>query len=371
MPKNTSQEKGDRNIGGKQSSVGGRKGRSKKTKVRNYLKDSVYGLSDEELRLAGVEDETDEGNMIAKDNPYRLKEEELHPAGKKEEEPLYVELPMDEELLEETQMDFEEEEALEKPDGPVVAENAFPDKRKKHRRWYGAPLGVLILCLALVGTIFLGTKVYTFIYEKVTDDSEERNYDNFLTPVVLLDPQPFETLDGADKNMILEASIWRVMFSHMEDADLSYDENARVIFPESLVNQSAEELFGPNCVLTPADINLQQDSSAAQNDEAGESDATTIHYDEETGSYHVPVVPIVGSYIPYTESIKKDGNKKYLRVAYRIQIADNSGGGAFITSSNSSEETYHTVKYMEYELTYDDTLNTEYISAIRSLEEGE
>lgn len=327
-----------------ENSRGGKKSASKKR--RNFLKDSLYSLTEEELRQAGMQEE--------------------QPS--EPEDGIYVELPMDKELFEEEQLDYEndeiDEEAYDAPQsGPVVAENALgKGKKKRHRKWYGVPLGTIILCLALVGTIFLGTKVYTYIYNRVTDDTEERTYDSYLTPVVILDPQPFETLEAADKQMLLESSIWRVVFSHMEDADLEYDEYARVVFSADLVNQNAVELFGAKCILTPADINVQGSGSGAEEG----SPETTIQYNAEENAYHVPLVPTVGSYIPYTESVKKSGDKKYLRVAYRTRITNS--GAAGITSSGTQAE-YVTAKYMEYELTYDEELDQEYISAIRAIEE--
>ena len=275
----------------------------------------------------------------------------------------YVDLPMDQEIANAGDLfGPEESEAAQEP----VEDEAFdPAKqpiqvsKKKRRRWYGVPVGIFMLLMAAVGLVFLGTQAYHYIYKIVTDDSVERAYDTFLEPVVMLDPQPFESLEGADKKMLLQASVWCTVFREMGQADLQYDNAARMIIPADMINESARKLFGPNCVLNPANITITGGS-------ASESPQTTIEYVEEENAYHVPLPDAVGTYRPYTEKITRHGNIKYLRVAYRTSF-DYSNGGAN-SQPEGAEDSNYTMKYLEYEITYDPATDSEYISAIRATE---
>ena len=123
-----------------------------------------------------------------------------------------IELPMDREL--------EEEE-----NNPSARPK--PPQKKHRRRWYGIPMGALVLCLALVGLIFLGKQAYNYIYARVTDDSSERAYDTYLSPVVMLDPEPFESLDAANKDMMLQAAVWKTVAENASKTN-NYDDNARM-----------------------------------------------------------------------------------------------------------------------------------------------
>ena len=254
-------------------------------------------------------------------------------------------------------------------------ENVAPAK-KHRRRWYGVPVGTLVLCLALVGLIFIGTQAYHYIYDKVTDDSTERAYDTYLTPVVMLDPEPFESLDAADKEMMLQAAVWKTVFENAASTN-DYDDNARMVFSGELVRSNAVKLFGVNCILTPEDIYLPG-SGAEEGTPEG-----TISYDEATDTYHVPLIGNVGTYQPYTISVRNKGDVATLRVAYCV-LADNvdstiptvsqstasvaAAEGEIIQTDN--ETRLRVIKYLEYEIAYDEDTQLQYISAIRSLEEG-
>lgn len=283
--------------------------------------------------------------------------------------PGYVDLPMEREI--ENAGDLfgpEEAENAKEAAQEQEAEDFDPAKqpvqviKKKRRRRYGLPVGILVVLLAVVGLGFLGTQLYQYIYKVATDDSVERAYDTYLEPVVMLDPQPFETLEGADKKMLLQASVWLTVFENIGRADLEYDDAARVILPADLVNESAVKLFGPDCVLSPTDISVTNMLGAEEG-----SPQATIQYVAEENAYHVPLPTNVGSYRPYTEKVRRRGNLKYLRVAYRTSF-DYSETGEVYSRPEGQEDSNYTVKYMEYELTYDPETETEYISAIRAVE---
>ena len=279
-----------------------------------------------------------------------------------QESEVTVELPMDRELEEESRRN---------------GENTAPPAKKHRRRWYGIPMGTLVLCLALVGLIFIGMQAYRYIYDKVTDDSTERTYDTYLTPVVMLDPEPFESLDAADKEMLLQAAVWKTVFENAASVN-EYDDHARMIFSGELVRSNAVKLFGVNCILTPADIYLPGSGA-----EEGMAEGT-ISYDEATDTYHVPLIGNVGTYQPYTVSVRNKGDVATLRVAYCVladnvdstiptvsQTADSSPAAAEEEIIQTENETrLRVIKYLEYEISYDEDTQLQYISAIRSPEEG-
>lgn len=284
-------------------------------------------------------------------------------------QPGYVDLPMEREISNAGDLFGPEEaenarEAVEEQEAESFDPAKQPVKviKRKKRYRYGLPVGILVILLAVVGLGFLGTQVYQYIYKVATDDSVERAYDTYLEPVVMLDPQPFESLEGADKKMLLQASVWLTVFDNIGRADLQYDDAARIILPADLVNESAVKLFGPNCVLNPTDISVTDMLGAEEG-----SPQATIQYVAEENAYHVPLPTNVGSYRPYTEKIKRKGNIKYLRVAYRTSFDYTETGEAF-SQPDGQEDANYTVKYMEYELTYDPETETEYISAIRAVE---
>lgn len=346
---------------------------------------SPFALGEEErseaakAEIAGEKEETGAGStekktekkkrLLDRPSPFVLNSNDF--AQDDSEEDLDAQLQLQEADVQiELPMDHEQEE---KRDG---GEEAGAPVKKHRRHWYGIPVGTLVLCLALVGLIFIGTQAYHYIYDKVTDDSTERAYDTYLTPVVMLDPEPFESLDAADKEMVLQAAVWKTVFENASSTN-DYDDNARMVFSGELVRSNAVKLFGVNCILTPEDIYLPG-SGAEEGAPEG-----TISYDEATDTYHVPLIGNVGTYQPYTVSVRNKGDIATLRVAYCV-LADNvdstipTVSQAAASAAGAEEEIIQTgnetrlrvIKYLEYEIAYDEDTQLQYISAIRSPEKN-
>lgn len=264
-------------------------------------------------------------------------------------------------------------------------------RKKAHRgtrHWYGVPVGLVVIIFAVIGVISSVKWVYTAAYNYLSDDSAERAYDTYLFPVVILDPQPFETIDGADNAMMLQAAIWKTMFDDLPTLAVESDELARILLPADLVEENAVELFGTQCILTPVDIPLQNevgvpneetgtesgetesDSEDNSESEDGEQEnvsaslSTTIQYDAEKDVYHVPTLSI-NSYHPYVKKIVKTaGGDKILTVGYYSMAGTNEYSPS---AGEINEETF--VKDMEYKISYDSDTQQEYISAIRVVKE--
>ena len=257
---------------------------------------------------------------------------------------------------------FSEEDILQRKE--PVSKDPFAEPRRKHRRhWYGIPVGVLVLCFSIVGVIYLGQQTWHFIYSAMTDDSKARNYDAFIATVVMMDPAPFENISAAENQTILQTAIWQTVFNEVSTSQ-NYDEHARLIISADDVSETAISLFGVGCILEPMDIPLTNTGISTE----GDSLESTISYDPETNSYHVPLVGTVGSYQPYTVSISSRGTVDTLRVAYCVAMDSSSNTSQLSEEIEIVGDNLIVVKYMEYEISIDKDLNAPYISAIRNVE---
>jgi hypothetical protein len=233
------------------------------------------------------------------------------------------------------------------------AQQNAPEHASKHH-WYGVPVGTLVLCFALVGFAWLCTMVGQYIHGVVTDDSVERAYDSYLTPVVMFDPQPFESLSAADKAMIQKTAVWKTVFDKLDDID-EYDDQARWVCPADLVRQSAVQLFGVSCLLTPETFTMKDYNSGTE---------ITIMYTDETDTYHIPLMQAVGTYQPYVVSKKARNGVTLLKVAYGVYI---DLGSVTDPDVEIVGENLAVVKYMEYEIAHDRDTDMDYIKAIRTV----
>lgn len=230
--------------------------------------------------------------------------------------------------------------------------NAPVSKRKHH--WYGVPVGTVVLCFALIGFAWICTQVGQYIHSVVTDDSVERAYDTYLAPVVMFDPQPFESLAAADKATIHQAAVWKTVFDHIDDIE-NYDDQARLIVPAELVRESAAKLFGVDCLITTETFQMHDYTT---------NSVIEVLYTDADDSYHIPLMEAVGAYQPYVVSKRSRSGATILKVAYCVVIDLDS-----VTDPDVEivGENLAVMKYMEYEIGHDHDTDMDYIKAIRTV----
>lgn len=234
----------------------------------------------------------------------------------------------------------------EREDSPAIPSMPEQPVRRKGRRRYGVVVGSLVLLLALVGVVGIVWAIGGQIYRTATDDSQLRAYDTFLSPVVMQDPAPFESVAEANEEFILNAALWKTITANDGTNYTEYDEAGRALVPLGDVVEACRELFGPDCQLQPKTP----------------AEETFFEYDSTENEFHVALYSSDSSYTPYTESEKRQGGKIDLRVGY-VSPSDE-----WRNQTSSTLERPSPTKYMEYELTTDPSTQKPYISAIRALD---
>ena len=220
--------------------------------------------------------------------------------------------------------------------------------RRRGRRRYGVAVGAMVLILALVGVGFIATAIGKQIYTAATDDTKLREYDTFLSSVVMQDPKPFVSPDKADEEFVLNASLWKTITANNGTNYTNYDDAGRIIVPLGDVVDACRDLFGPNCQLQP--------KTPAQE--------TFFEYNSDLNQFHVALYSSDSSFEPYTESAKQQGDSTILRVGY-VSPSD-----AWRTQASSTISAPKPTKYMEYVLKTNSSTNKQYIYAINAIKES-
>ena len=215
--------------------------------------------------------------------------------------------------------------------------------RGKHR--YGVVLGSLVLLLALVGVVSLAGMIGTRIYEQATDDSALRAYDEKLACIVMQDPEPFDSPETADPTFVQNAALWKSILEKRSEWT-GYDDNGLAIIPLGVVASAAEELFGPDCSLSPS----------------SPTEETFYTYDSTTNTYHVSVFSSDSAMTPYTESSRREGDTTVLTVGY---VLPTDPWRTQETSSGTESTAPSPSKYMEYVMKTDPDTGEEYVYAVR------
>ena len=201
-----------------------------------------------------------------------------------------------------------------------------------------------MLLLALVGVVSLAGLLGSQIYRRATDDSALRAYDAQLACIVMLDPEPFESIESADPLFVQNAALWKSILEKRAEWT-GYDDNGLAVIPLGVVAASAQELFGPDCMLSPSNP----------------SEETFYTYDTVGNAYHVSVFSADSTLTPYTLSSRKENGDTVLTVGYVLPTDPwRTEEGSSGTPDEPSPQ-----KVMEYVMKTNPETGAEYVSAIR------
>lgn len=73
-------------------------------------------------------------------------------------------------------------------------------------------------------------------------------YDNFIWPVVMQDPLPFDEKTPPESSAVISASIWNCAMDNKNNEN-KFDENGMLVLSEDEVEDNAKKLFGENTSL--------------------------------------------------------------------------------------------------------------------------
>ena len=236
--------------------------------------------------------------------------------------------------------EFQEQWLDEDEDGDDMA-----SRNKRTRRRISAFIGAVALLFALM-ILFSAVKTVVSGFNSIGSTSEKKTeYTEFISPVVVNDPMPFESVEKADNNMLLKSSIWQALrkLDETEGYEHVSDATNKIVLPAENVEDAAKELFG-NDVKLNMNVLSEYDGSAL------------YYYDSIYKTFHITRSGITGPSAVITKIAQKSDYIS-LVVGY-VQPEEMS-----LTSSESSETECY--KFMEYVL----ALNSDgsyYISSIRN-----
>ncbi|MBQ8994779.1 MAG: hypothetical protein IJ091_03080 [Oscillospiraceae bacterium] len=220
------------------------------------------------------------------------------------------------------------------------------DRIKRRKRRARQVRGFLFTLFAVIGVVFVVSTAVSAIQTRLNPADDIDAYTQLISPLVGLNPIPFETIDEADKNVLVESAIWAVL--QKEDTEkYTKNEFEQMMIPSVEVDRYFTKMYGED--------NLPKHGNVVDAD-------LTFVYDAESDTYIIPVTSLIGNSIPQITEIQRDGRKRLLTVAY-MQY-DQS---IVIDPTADTTESLVFVKNMVYELTRD---GDEYhITAVRNFEE--
>jgi len=183
--------------------------------------------------------------------------------------------------------------AVNKKDASVNSEAA-----KKRRTIF---MGGAVLAFALIGVVTVISLLIGFVASIFDDSEQKQRFEQFISPVVMVDPVAFSEVAKADEHVLLMSSMWNLLMNIGDSAGYPEDEYGMMLIPSSDLDVSAASLFGSNAALSHQTFG---------------NTSINFEYDEETASYVVPPMGYTVQYQPRVDKISRKGKMYTLTVAY-------------------------------------------------------
>ncbi len=166
----------------------------------------------------------------------------------------------------------------------------------KKRSKLNVLVGIAVMALALVGVVAL----ITGIRDSIVSDIKEKNealyseYEEFISPVIMNDPDTFDDVTLADLNQLIGITIWSILDSNLEPDKYEYTDSGMVL-PEKEVEEKFTSLFGSEVKIVHGSV---------------DGGGIDFKYSEKKKAYIIPITGITPIYTP--EIIDSDEKRSYI-----------------------------------------------------------
>ena len=177
-------------------------------------------------------------------------------------------------------------------------------------------------------------------FDKTDESQNFKNYDNFIWPVVMQDPSPFNEKTPPDIKTVTEASLWDSAMRNKFDKS-KFDNDGMLVLSYDEVEHTAKKLFGDSICLN----NLQN------------INGSFYKYNPFKREFTIAPVSGVNGYVPHTVKALKHNDEIFLNVGY-VSPKNQFNSDMNKVNSNKVE------KFAKYKLTKNSETGNFYISAV-------
>lgn len=199
-----------------------------------------------------------------------------------------------------------EEKEIKNTESEEEQQKKSSDKKTKNKKKNKGSfiVGVIVIIFAVVGAVFAVKSGISSISKLTNDDKEKAEYEQFLYPVVTLDPGTFDDVTGADMdNLICSAILSLLTDSENNPYDFEFVEGevSGMGIPQETVENAFETLFGND--IKPVHQSV-------------ECSTCVFTYQSAAKRYVIPITSYDPAYVPDVIEIEKDTETVELLVGY-------------------------------------------------------
>lgn len=225
---------------------------------------------------------------------------------------------------------------------------AGENSKKKSSKKGSFALGIIIILFALIGVGFAASLAVDAIKNFTNSDSQKSEYEKYLYPVVMLDPDVFDDVTNANMKDLLNASILSLLTdseSSPYDFDFVEGEVSGLAIPQKTVEKAFAALFGTD--VTPVHQSV-------------ECSTCVFEYQSASQRYIIPLTGYDPAYSPRVIEIEKSREGAIVLTVGYIAYGD------WEVNENKAFTETQPAKYRK--ITLRETGSSYYVSAIQSVD---
>lgn len=173
---------------------------------------------------------------------------------------------------------------------------------KKKRSKVNLFVGLAVLLFAVVGAVSLVITLQGRISTQIKEKNETlySAYEEFISPVIMNDPDTFDDITVADMNQLISITIWSVLDDNMQPDKYEYTDNG-MILPEKEVEEKFTSLFGSEVRIAHGSV---------------DGGGIDFKYSEQKKAYIIPITGITPIYTPDVIDVSEKSSYVVLTVGY-------------------------------------------------------
>lgn len=164
-------------------------------------------------------------------------------------------------------------------------------------------VGLAVVILTVIGLIsvvdFVTDKVHTTASK--SKQEQMQTYEDFISPVIMNDPDTFDDITKADLQQLLSIAIWSVIDIGANPEKYEYTDGGMLI-PQKEVEDEFLSLFG-------SEVNPEHSTVDG-------GDGVTFKYSKKKQCYIIPITGIMPIYLPDVTEVNEKDNSVVLTVGY-------------------------------------------------------
>lgn len=182
----------------------------------------------------------------------------------------------------------------------LIRQSLENQRKEKKKKGLGFAVGLIIIIFSVVGVVLSVMSIIDYFEEKneIKAQDEFTPYNKFFIPVAAVDPVPFDDVNSAKPEELIEIAVWSIIGSDLKPEDYVYTDK-ELLIPAEKIEAAFINYFGTG-------VSIKHTSVTGYGYE--------FSYNPEENTYYIPLTAIEPMYTPEVTEREVKGDTEILTV---------------------------------------------------------